>query len=181
MMGLTPFLLVVTMLLSSINLAPTATLIAPAPCTISANDPTDVTIRVDPKDGWTAKSFVAGRLFIVIGTFPHITQYGYNDGGYPVRGVPVLSDAGTTYTFTFKAPIRRIADESGNLPGRPITPPPVQPIFALSQEERGWLRLELFVPHVMGSDGASGTDVSATNVMQFGHGNYRIGPCTLER
>ena len=178
MMGFATFLVMVTMLLSGVNLASTATLIAPAPCAISAKDPADVTIRVDPKDSWVAKSFVAGRLYIVIDTKPHITQYGYDDD-HPVRGVPVSIDQGTSYTFTFKAPIRRVADQT-NVPGRPITPPPVQPIFVLSHEERGWLRLELFVPRVTGSDGGSGIDLSATNVTQIGQGVYRLGPCTLE-
>jgi len=181
MIGLTSFLLAVTVVQArSDNLAATATLIAPATCIMSAKDPAGVTIRVDPTDGSTAKSPVAGSLFIVIGTIPHITQYGYNDGAYPVRGVPISGDAGTSYTFTFKAPIRRIADESGNLPGRPITPPPIQPIFALSHEVRGWLRLELFVPRVTGSGRPSGIDVNATNTMQIGHGVYRIGPCRFE-
>ena len=180
MMGITPLLSVVTMLLSSVNSTSTITLMAPSPCIISAKDPAGVTIRVEPTDGSTAKSPVAGSLFIVIGTIPHITQYGYNDGAYPVRGVPISGDAGTSYTFTFKAPIRRIADESGNLPGRPITPPPIQPIFALSHEVRGWLRLELFVPRVTGSGRPSGIDVNATNTMQIGHGVYRIGPCRFE-
>jgi hypothetical protein len=155
----------------------TATLIAPAECRISAKAGANVTVRVDPKDGWAAKGSVAGSLFIVINTMPGTPVYAY-DVNF-VQGVAVPSDVGTSYRFTFEGPIRRVPESSVRAPAK-LTPPPAMPIFAISNEEQGWLLLEVFSADVTRSDNGSAARLSVTDVRQSGHGVYRIAPCTFE-
>jgi len=176
MIGLTSLLLAVTLAQGGIeNLAGTATLIAPATCVISAKAAPDVTVRIDPKNGWVAEApGVVGHLRLVIDS--GLPGYGYN-GGFPVQGVPISNGADTSYTFTFKAPILSIRTSGGPPPGKIVEPG--GRTFALTQEEHGSLVLDLIVPNVAGNS-TSGIHPNVTRAGQSGTGVYRIRSCTFE-
>jgi hypothetical protein len=171
MIGFASLLLAVTVVQNrSDNLGATATLVAPATCTISAKAAPDVTIRIDPKNGWVANPpGVVARLRLVFDS--GLPEYSYNGGAFPVQGVPVSNGAGTSYTFTFRTPILSIRGEAG-------TPPKVVEqggrIFALTHEEHGWLVVELIAPNETGN----GSNVTEAGLVGTGH--YRIGPCKFE-